>query len=294
MKRFSSLPLQMERNAFGFLRGKKPMNNTVIVPMRSGSKGIKNKNIREFVNLPLYYWSLKKLYNLSCIGKVNKIIVSSDNDWYLDRVKTSFSFMKEETLILSKRPDELATDITTTEEVCIYELTKHNINAGIMSIIELTSPLIPVESLSLMFSAIDDITNSSFLVYPDVGQYWRCIKNNDYKWEKLYSDRKMRQRENEILYKEVGAWSVRVDAFKEYKNRIVEPCMPIVIDKEYGISINTEEDFVYAEYLMKENSPQLFKDNSIFKKKKHTLNVGGMGYLGVFFLLLYLKIQIIL
>ena len=54
----------MGRNAFGYLRERKLMINTVIVPMRSGSKGIKNKNIREFVNLPLYYWTIKKLYNL--------------------------------------------------------------------------------------------------------------------------------------------------------------------------------------------------------------------------------------
>ena len=241
------------------------MYNTVIVPMRSGSKGIKNKNIREFVNLPLYYWTIKKLYNLSCIGEVDKIIVSSNNDWYLDRVKTSFSFMKEGTLILSKRPDYLSTDVATTEEVCLHELEKHGINDGILSIIEVTSPLIPVESLSLMFSAIDENTRSSFLVFPDIGQYWRCNNKNDYKWEKLYSDRKMRQKENEILYKEAGAWSVRVDAFKECKNRIVEPCIPIVIDKEYGLSINTEDDFANAEYLMKEYSPQVFKDLGIYK-----------------------------
>ena len=241
------------------------MNNTVIVPMRSGSKGIKNKNIREFVNLPLYYWTIKKLYNLSCIGKVDKIIISSDNDWYLDRVNTSFSFIKGSLLTLSKRPDYLSTDVATTEETCLHELEKHGINDGILSIIEVTSPLIPVESLSLMFSAIDENTRSSFLVFPDIGQYWRCNNKNDYKWEKLYSDRKMRQKENEILYKEAGAWSVRVDAFKEYKNRIVEPCMPIVIDKEYGISINTEDDFANAEYLMKEYSPQVFKELGLYK-----------------------------
>ena len=255
----------MELNVFGYLGEKNPMFNTVIVPMRSGSKGIKNKNIREFVNLPLYYWNIKKLYNLYHMGKVNKIIVSSDSDWYLDRVKDSFSFIKEDALILSKRPDFLSTDVTTTEEVCSYELEKYNINDGILSIIEVTSPLIPVESLALMFSAIDEGAYSSFLVYPDVGQYWRCNRSNNYKWEKLYSDRKMRQKENEILYKEVGAWSVRVDAFKEYKNRIVESCIPIIIDKEFGISINTEEDFVYAEYLMKENSPQVFKDIGIYR-----------------------------
>ena len=255
----------MGRNAYGFSRGKKPMTNTVIVPMRSGSKGIKNKNIKEFSGLPLYYWTIKKLYNLSCIGKVNKIIVSSDNDWYLDRVKTSFSFMKEDTLILSKRPDYLSTNVATTEEVCIHELEKHNIDDGILSIVEVTSPLIPVDSLSLMFSAIDEDTWSSFLVFPDIGQYWRCNNRNDYKWEKLYSDRKMRQKENEILYKEAGAWSVKIDKFKEYKNRIVGSCMPIVVDKEFGLSINDENDFSYAEFLMKEYSAQVFKDIGLYK-----------------------------
>ena len=53
--------------------------------------------------------------------------------------------------------------------------------------------------------------------------------------------------------------------FKEYKNRIVEPCMPIVIDKEFGLSINDENDFSYAEFLMKEYSAQVFKDIGLYK-----------------------------
>lgn len=240
--------------------------NVAIVPIRGGSKGLRNKNIKDFVNLPLYFWTIKKLYHLSVLGKVDKIIVSSDNDWYLDRVKLSFSTLLAETLILSKRPEGLATDVTTTEEVCLSELEKHNIQDGILSIIEVTSPLIPVDSLSLMMSVIDDTTDSSFLVYKDVGQFWKCNNKNDYKWEKLYSDRKMRQQETEALYREVGAWSVKVDKFKQYKNRIIDSsCIPIVIEKEFGVSINDENDFIQAEHLMKEYCSAIFKDLGLYK-----------------------------
>lgn len=242
------------------------MDNTVIVPMRSNSKGLKNKNIKDFNGLPLYFWTIKKLYNLLYTGKVTKIIVSSDSDWYLDRVKTSFSFMKEDELILSKRPDELSTDVTTTEEVCLHELKKHGINSGILSIIEVTSPLITMDALSFMMSVLNDVgIDSSFLVYKDIGQYWKCNKKNDYKWEKLYIDRKMRQEEDFPLFREVGAWAIKVDKFKKCKNRIVDPCIPIVIEKEYGISINSFEEFRYAEDLMKDLAPQVFKDLGIYK-----------------------------
>ena len=241
------------------------MDNVVIVPMRSNSKGLKNKNIKDFSGLPLYFWTIKKLYYLLYTGKVTKIIVSSDSDWYLDRVKTSFSFMKEDKLILSKRPDELSTDVATTEDVCSHELQKHGINNGVLSIIEVTSPLVSVSALSLMFSAIDDTNDSAFLVYEDVGQFWKCNKKNDYKWEKLYTDRKMRQQETEALYREVGAWAIKVDKFKEYGNRIVDPCIPIVIEKELGLSINSFEEFTYGEFLMKEYAPSVFKDLGLYR-----------------------------
>ena len=41
--------------------------------------------------------------------------------------------------------------------------------------------------------------------------------------------------------------------------------LPIVINKEYGLSINTEEDFYYAEYLMKENAPQIFAHTGVYE-----------------------------
>ena len=240
-------------------------NTTVIVPLRSGSKGIKNKNIKNFLDLPLYYWTIKKLYHLYKNGEINKIIVSSDSDWFLECVKLHFGLIFDvEALILSKRIDDLATSFTTTEEVCSNELYKYGIYTGILGIVEVTSPLIPIADLSLMFNSIDEYTDSSFIVYKDIGQFWKCSKPK-FEWEAMYTDRKMRQQEDDALFREVGAWVIKVNRFLKDKVRIVHPCKPVIIDKLYGISINDETDFVNAESLMKENSAQIYKDCGLFR-----------------------------
>ncbi len=238
-------------------------SNVIVVPMRSGSKGIKNKNVREFIGLPLFYWTIKKLYHLLKLGKISKIIVSSDSDWYLEMVRLRFYFMTEEELILSKRDSFLGTDLTTTEEVCQDILDTYNIYEGILGIVEVTSPLIPIDSLDLMFNFIDEYVDSSFIVYKDIGQFWQCKKPN-YIWEALYTDRKMRQQEEAPLYREVGAWSIKIDRFLKDKVRIVPPCKPVIIEKEFGLSINTIEEFNQAEVLMKELAPQIFSNTGLY------------------------------
>jgi len=158
----------------------------------------------------------------------------------------------------------LSTDFATTEEVCLNIIYKYGIYDGILGIVEVTSPLIPVDSLSLMFSSLNENIDSSFIVYEDIGQFWKC-KQPRYEWEKQYNNRKMRQEEDSPLYREVGAWAIKVKKFMEEKNRIVHPVFPIVIPKELGISINDLEEFEYAEILMKDNSSQIFKNCGLYE-----------------------------
>ena len=60
-----------------FIHNKKKMNETlIIIPARSGSKRIKNKNIRIVNGKPLIYWTIKYAKKYS---KNEDIIVSSDS-----------------------------------------------------------------------------------------------------------------------------------------------------------------------------------------------------------------------
>jgi CMP-N-acetylneuraminic acid synthetase len=54
------------------------------IPARSGSKGIKNKNIRKIAGVPLLAYSIKTALNCK---KIKKVIFSSDSQKYIDIAK---------------------------------------------------------------------------------------------------------------------------------------------------------------------------------------------------------------
>ena len=53
-----------------------------IIPARSGSKGIKNKNILEVNGLPMLVWSIKQAQE-SKYAKYMKIVLSTDSEEYM-------------------------------------------------------------------------------------------------------------------------------------------------------------------------------------------------------------------
>ncbi len=55
-----------------------------VIPARSGSKGLKNKNIKKFKNKPLFSHSVKSAKNNK---QINKVIFSSDSKKYISLAK---------------------------------------------------------------------------------------------------------------------------------------------------------------------------------------------------------------
>ena len=66
---------------------KKVKNIIAIVPARKGSVRVKNKNLKNFNNKPLIYWTLKNIINSKFI---NKSIISSDSNKILNYCKSIF------------------------------------------------------------------------------------------------------------------------------------------------------------------------------------------------------------
>ena len=63
------------------------MSNIIaLIPARSGSKGVPNKNIRDLAGFPLIAWSIKASLNSY---NINRTIVSTDSQEYAD-IATSF------------------------------------------------------------------------------------------------------------------------------------------------------------------------------------------------------------
>ncbi len=84
-----------------------------IIPARSGSKRIKNKNIIKFNNKPLIYWSLRAAKRSNCF---DKIVVSSDS-------KKIIKIAKKYGADTIKRPKRLSSD-----KIPIFDVVRHYLN----------------------------------------------------------------------------------------------------------------------------------------------------------------------
>lgn len=224
--------------------------NIAIIPMRSGSKEVKDKNIKMFNGKPLFYWTLLKMERLYKEGCFDKVVVSSDSCKYLRLVTDYFDF---EGLEISQRPPELASDNSHTEDTMLYELSRLNITEGVVSIIEVTSPLILYSYLKDMVTFNIKPYNSAFLVTEDNSNFWRLR----WDWEKLYNNRSMRQNNPNNIVKEIGAWSTTIEYFHFEKNRIVQVPRLISIPPIYGTSINTKYDFALAEMILQDHKKEI-------------------------------------
>ena len=91
------------------------MKNICFIPARSGSKGIKNKNVQKIKNKTLIEYA----YEVAKKSKIfDKIVLSTDSEKYLNILKKHI-----DTPFL--RPKRLSNDKTTDIEVLNYELKKY-------------------------------------------------------------------------------------------------------------------------------------------------------------------------
>lgn len=102
-----------------------------IVPIRSGSKGIPNKNVKLFNGKPLVWWVLNSLEN----SFVDQIIVATDKE-YVDIIN-SFNFTKVSTYLRERNNSR---DTSSTESVLIEVIKNLNLEDDIL-LAQATSPL---------------------------------------------------------------------------------------------------------------------------------------------------------
>lgn len=116
-------------------------NYTVFLPMRGGSKGIKDKNITAVAGRPLCHWVL---HAVQACEAVSRIVVSTDSD----AIAASVHDFSSDIIVLD-RPAALATDAAKADDSLRYHIT-HDETAFDDAIIfvQATSPLLETKSLT--------------------------------------------------------------------------------------------------------------------------------------------------
>lgn len=111
------------------------MKNLAIIPARSGSKGLKDKNIKELNKKPLIYYAIKEAKKSNMF---DEIMLSTDSVLYADigkKLGASVPFLRD---------DNLSTDTASTWDVVKDVLKRYeekNIYFDTVCILQPTSPL---------------------------------------------------------------------------------------------------------------------------------------------------------
>ena len=108
------------------------------IPARSGSKGVKNKNIKEIKGIPLIEFSVFSAIKSMEKGYLSDVLVSTDSKDYLDLV-SHYNITKDYI-----RPKKLASDKSPTIDSVIHALgwfkSKHNKSFDAVMILQPTAP----------------------------------------------------------------------------------------------------------------------------------------------------------
>ncbi len=222
------------------------MSTIAFVPVRSGSKSIKDKNIKLLNGKPLFFWVLNALQNAS---EINKIILATDSTNYAEIAK-SFNFSKLE---IYMRSAENASDTASTESVVLEYLEKANLNQlDIFVIAQATSPLTKSE----------DFDNAlRQFAYSGKNSMLSCVRSKRFFWDKdgntINYDYRNRPRRQDFdgMFMENGAFYInKVENILKDKNRLSGQIGIYEMHESTAIEIDEPIDWKIVEILLAEQN----------------------------------------
>jgi len=219
------------------------MKTLAIIPARGGSKGIYKKNIRDLCGKPLIYYQLRNALDSKLIDDV---VLSSDSDEILDIGRKLFGTR----IVISKRPPEISTDSSKTEETLLHVLDqlKRIRDYDIVVTLEPTNPLNETKYIDQCMNMLADSNIDAI-----------CCAVHDYSF-RLETEEDVervlkRPMKSEISpgVKECGnCWATKVDALRRTKNRLGFDFTCTVIPKKDSYHLDSEDDWIIVEALMKQ------------------------------------------
>jgi len=221
----------------------KNKNITAIIPARGGSKGIQNKNIKEFAKKPLITHTIEYAFESILI---NEVIVSTDDN------KIS-KIAKDADATIIKRPPELSTDTSSTESAIEHYIDTTKKKPDIIVLLQATSPLRPKGSLDKALQHFQQGGYDSLLsVCPTHRFFWRIKDDDTIHAEYDYLNRPRRQdiSQKDIRFMEFGSLYIfTVKHFEKTGNRLGGKIGYVEWPEEYSLEIDSLLDFKFSEQI---------------------------------------------
>lgn len=221
-----------------------------IIPLRSGSKGIKNKNIKHLNGKPLACYAI----NSAIKSKIfEKVIVATDSVNYINILKR---YSRNKKVIYFERNKKNATAKSPTESV-IFEILNSTTFIGkkdLIMLIQATSPLIkPKYIIDARKYFLKKKFDSLFSAFSFQKFIWTNKKNLNYPINYNYKKRPLRQSFGQFFVENGAFYLFKVEKFLKLKNRLFNKIGIYIMPKKDSIDIDNLNDFKKAELILKKN-----------------------------------------
>ena len=219
-----------------------------IILARGGSKGVPNKNKRDFCGKPLISWTIEQ-----CIGggiDKDNIFVSSDSH---DILEIGHEYGVGSIL----RTPEVSGDGATSELSWIYSinyLRKLGFNYDWIFAPQVTSPMREPSDIKngLLMAESGEYDSLFAATKTDQCSLWKRSKDGLESIGYDYKNRKRRQ-DNDIQYIENGSFYMfKPDSIKKFNNRMYGNIGIVEMDQWKSFEIDSIDDFKLCSLVMKE------------------------------------------
>ena len=219
----------------------------VIIPLRSGSKGIKNKNIKNFNGENLANFTIKKLIN---IKHIRNIFILTDSKFYKKKI------IKNKKVKLDyPRPNKLSKDNSSINDVVIDFLkwSKNKYDIKKVLFFHVTCPLISIKEIKKTINFIKRKKVNSLVHVSEVMEHpYECIDKLGTNW-KFVKENLVANRQNYKKYFFItGSMYYFTRKFLLKNKRMYnKSSFAYEVDKINFVDINTQLDFEIAKALLK-------------------------------------------
>lgn len=216
-----------------------------IIPARSGSKRIVDKNIKSFLGKPMIHYAIETAIESDLF---DEIIISTDSE----RIAKIALQPKYSRLRVSFRPGELASDTASTIDVIRYVGSGYKINTQVCCLYPATPLLLPehlIESKKFLdhydfvipYSPYSHPVERAIRLNPE-GQLSLVRPDSYFK----------RTQETTSLVHDAGCfyWGT-VNSWASYSSPYDASVIGYSLPRHRSVDIDTEEDWVFAETIYK-------------------------------------------
>lgn len=247
------------------------MNLLFTVCGRAGSKGCKNKNIKEFMGRPLFYYTLNtiELYKKSILHNIF-IAISTDSVDFIDLVKKS----KYSEVFVINRDKNLAGENTAKMDVIRDALLKSETHfkkdMDLIIDLDITSPIRTVKDLTKAIDKAIKIESASCVFSVTKARrnpYFNMVRvENDGLYKVLESDFTSRQQAPTMFDMNASIYVYKRAFLLSNSKSPINIDAKIIEMKDTGIiDIDDEEDFALMEIIAKYLSSNEEDYSEIFK-----------------------------